>query len=298
MKRAIITGATGAIGTALIKELINKNVEILVFTRKDSKRNNNIPNNSLITIKYASLKDISSVKNENKIEYDVFFHLAWAGAFGEGRNDINLQKENVECAIDAVECAKRFGCKKFIGIGSQAEYGLVNEPLKSTTSTNPESEYGKAKLEAGYKTMKRAKELGLKFNWVRILSVYGPNDGNKTLISYAVEKMKNNEDLNVTKCEQIWDYLYSDDAANAIIAIAEKGVDTKTYVFGSGKHIKLMEYLETIKKILNSKSVINYGANPYSPKQVMYLCADNDEIKKDTGWEPKVSFEDGIKSII
>lgn len=298
MNRIIITGATGAIGTALIKKAIQRNINVLVFTRKDSKRNNNIVKNKLIQIEFCSLSEMKDMKNSDDENYDVFFHLAWAGASGVGRNDINLQEDNIKFAMDALECAKRFGCKKFIGIGSQAEYGLTNEPLTSSTKTNPLTEYGKAKLIAGKELKKRAKDLNIDFNWVRVLSVYGENDGENTLISYAIKQFTSNNDLEVTKCEQEWDYLNSEDAANALLAIADFGIDGKTYVLGSGKTKKLSDYLEIIKKETKSKSIIKYGSKPYSKDQVMYLKADISELNQDTKWKPLIDFEDGIKKIV
>lgn len=298
MNRAIITGATGAIGTALIKELVNRNIEVLVFTRKDSKRNNNILKNNLVKVKYCALNEIKQTNNDTGKDYDVFFHLAWAGASGEGRNDKELQEKNVEYTLDAVDCAKRFGCKKFIGIGSQAEYGRVNTTLNENTVTKPENEYGKAKLKAGILTKQKALELGLSFNWIRVLSIYGPNDGDNTLISYAIRQFINNEELNVTRCEQIWDYLYSEDAAKAIYLVSEKGKNGHTYVLGSGKKAFLYEYIEKIKDLSNSRSIINYGTVPYSKEQVMYLVADISKISYDTGWKPEIRFEIGIKKLL
>lgn len=298
MNRAIITGATGAIGTALIKELVSRNIEVLVFTRKESKRNKNILKNKLVKTKYCSLNDTKNCINDTGKEYDVFFHLAWAGASGVGRNDKELQEKNVEYALDAVECAKRFGCRKFIGIGSQAEYGRTNEILKESTPTNPENEYGKAKLKAGILTKQKALDLGLDFNWIRVLSIYGPNDGENTLISYAIKQFIKNEELNVTKCEQEWDYLNSKDAANAIYLVAEKGKSGKTYVLGSGEHNKLSYFVEKIKDVTKSKSTINYGAKEYPDNQVMYLTSDVSDLKEDVGWKPNIDFENGIKNII
>lgn len=296
MKRVIITGATGAIGIALIKELINKKVEVLVFTRKESKRNCNIPKSNYIQIKYCSLSNLKNISNESNIEYDVFFHLAWAGTSGEDRNDKKLQEKNVEYALDAVECAKRFKCKKFVGIGSQAEYGRADCPLTENTPTKPENEYGKAKLKASILTKQKSLENGLEFNWIRVLSVFGPNDGGNTLISYAIKQFMKNEELDVTKCEQIWDYLYSEDAAKAIILVAKKGIKNKTYVLGSGSSRPLKEYLEDIKRVMKSNSVINYGKIPYIKNQTMSLYADISDLLL-LGWTPKISFKKGILKI-
>lgn len=114
MKRAIITGATGAIGTALIKELIDAESEILVLTREDSKRNQNIPVHPLVQKKYCSLNELSDLENDTGKNYDVFYHFAWSGTSGLARNDMYMQNLNVKYALDAVGAAKRFGCSTFI----------------------------------------------------------------------------------------------------------------------------------------------------------------------------------------
>ena len=297
MKRAIITGATGAIGTALTKELINNNVEVLIFARKDSRRNDVILKHPLVSFKYCSLSELKDMNNDTGKEYDAFYHLAWAGASGPGRNDKDLQDNNIKYALDAVECAKRFGCKKFIGIGSQAEYGRVEVPLTSELPCNPENEYGRAKLETGIKTKELAESLGMQFNWVRVLSVYGPNDGENSLISYTIRELSNNRIPELTNGEQIWDYLYSEDAAKALYLVGEKGINGKTYVLGSGETKTLKEYLEILRDVVAPKGELNFGAKEYPDKQVMYLQADISELYKDTGWKKETSFQDGISLI-
>lgn len=298
MKRAIITGATGAIGTALVKELIENNIEVLVFCREGSKRNNHIPKHDLVSLKYCSLDQLSSISNDTGKEYDVFYHFAWDGTTGLARNDMFLQNQNVKYSLDAVDCAKRFGCKKFIGAGSQAEYGRVEGVLKPDTAAFPETGYGIAKLCAGQMTREHAHQLGMEHNWVRILSVYGPNDGAQSMVMSAIRKLKDGEIPQFTKGEQMWDYLYSGDAARAFRLVGEKGTDGKVYVLGSGQAIPLKEYIEIIRDIVYPDGELDFGAIPYGEKQVMYLCADIKDLKKDTGWESHLDFSSGIKNVV
>lgn len=298
MKRAIVTGATGAIGTALIQELISNNIEVLVLCREGSPRNKQIPKHNLVTLKYCSLDRLEFLNNDTGKEYDVFYHLAWDGTTGVSRNDMYLQNQNVKYSLDAVDCAKRFGCKKFIGAGSQAEYGRVEGILKPEMPTFPETGYGIAKLCAGQMTREQAHQLGIKHNWVRILSVYGPNDGKQSMVMSTIEKLKNNEIPKFTKGEQMWDYLYSEDAARAFRLIGEQGIDGKVYVLGSGNARPLAEYIKEIRDIVNTNCEIELGAIPYSSNQVMYLCADISELGCDVDWKPIVNFQDGIRKIM
>lgn len=300
MKRAIITGATGAIGTALINELIKNNIEVLVLCRKDSVRNDRIPKHKLVTMKYCDLDQLSSLNNETNEKYDVFYHFAWKGTFGEERNDMYLQNSNIKTSLDAVEAAKRFGCDVFIGAGSQAEYGRVDNGgmLRPDTPAFPENGYGIAKLCSGQMTREHAHKLGMKHIWVRILSVYGPNDGINTMVMSTINKLKNGEIPQFTKGEQKWDYLYSGDAARAFYLLGSKGKDGKTYVLGSGKATALANYIEEIRNIVSPEGKIELGAIPYNNRQVMYLCADIKELTSDTGWMPETTFEEGIRSVV
>lgn len=297
MQRVILSGATGAIGTALIKELIGQNIEVLVLNRKDSERTKNIPVHPLITIKDCALDELAHIENDTEKTYDVFYHFAWAGAAGSGRNDMYLQTANIQYALDAVTVAKKYGCHTFIGAGSQAEYGRVEGILKPETPTFPEMGYGYAKLCAGQMTRDYAHQLGLCHIWTRILSVYGPNDGAQSMVMSTIYKLKNGIVPEFTKGEQKWDYLYSGDAATAFYLLGEHGVDGKTYVLGSGQARPLAEYIYEIRDTIAPNSELKLGAVQYSPKQVMFLCADITELQKDTGWIPKTRFKEGIQTI-
>lgn len=298
MKRAIITGATGAIGNALLRELIARNVEVLVFIRDESKRNSTIPEHPLITKISCDLSQLADIQNNSGKQYDVFFHLAWEGALGPGRDDMYLQNRNVQYALDAVGAASRFGCNTFIGAGSQAEYGRYEGLLNAEVPVFPETGYGIAKLCAGLMSKIECKKYGMRHIWTRILSIYGPYDGEKTMVSSTILKLLKGERPSLTLCEQKWDYLYCDDAARALILLAESGRDGKTYCIGSGQAHPLREYVEMIREKANPSAELGIGEIAYGERQVMHLQADITELQKDTGFMPEISFEEGIKNTV
>jgi nucleoside-diphosphate-sugar epimerase len=158
--------------------------------------------------------------------------------------------------------------------------------------------YGYAKLCAGQMTRDYAHQLGMRHIWMRILSVYGPNDGEKTLIMSVLNQWKKNEIPEMTKGEQMWDYLYSGDAARAFRMVGESGVDGKVYVLGSGQARALVDYIREMRALVNLQCDVALGVIPYAPKQVMYLCADITELTEDTGWHPLTEFSDGITHIL
>lgn len=296
MSGVVITGPTGAIGMALIKKCIEENRHVLAICHKGSKRIGQIPASPLVEVVEASLDEYEKMGSElaKDNQYDIFIHLAWNGTFGDTRNDIKLQVKNIEYALQAVELAKRLGCNTFIGAGSQAEYGRVGEPLGPDTPAFPENGYGIAKLAAGNMTRIRCSQLGIKHIWTRILSVYGPYDGSYTMVMSTLIKMLRGEETHFTAGEQIWNYLYSEDAAGIILELASRGEDGKVYCLGSEEAIPLKKYIEEMHRQTGSIAELGLGDIPYVSGQVMCLCLKNSPIN---GWL-FTSFEDGIRNTI
>lgn len=297
MKKVVVTGATGMIGVTLIEYLLSKDIEVLAIIRENSKRRKNLKENKNLKIIECNLENLKSLEIKES-KYDVFYHFGWDGTFGNDRNQIEKQELNVEYTLDAVKLAKRLGCNTFIGAGSQAEYGRVDGIINSKTETNPETEYGKAKLLAGIKSRELANSLEIKHIWTRVFSVYGPYDGENTMIMTSIREMLNGMSPDYTLGEQNWNYLYSKDAIEALFLLGEKGINNKVYCIANGKTKKLYEFIEIIKTAINSDIHLNFGKIPYSEKQVMNLSVDITELINDTGFEPKIGFQKGIEETI
>lgn len=298
MKKAVITGATGAVGTALVNKLIDENVQVLVLVRKEG-RVDKIPNNSLVKISYCSLEEMAYYEPKEN-DYDTFFHLAWAGPYGEDRNNMFLQANNIKYELDAVKLAKRFGCKVFVGAGSQAENGRLPNGIKVSPQSpeNPDNGYGIAKLASCRLSKILCNQLGIRHNWCRILSTYGPGDGVHTFVMSTIIKFINGENCDFTQGEQLWDFCYNGDVANAFYLVAKKGKPDAIYTIGTGKTKPLKEYITIIRDSISSELKCNFGAIEYFPNQVMYLCADINDLQRDTGFEPQIDFETGISRTI
>ena len=303
MKTAVVTGATGAIGRSLVKVCIEAGYEVLTVVHKGSLRAGELEMIEHCHVLRLDLpeydKAMEELENQEiKLEnYELFFHLAWMAPFGKDRDNLNLQLDNIRAALAAVQFAKKLGCTTFIGTGSQAEYGRVEGILSPETPAFPETGYGITKLCAGQLTRLSCEQIGLRHIWCRVLSVYGPHDRDQTLIGTAVIKMMANEETEFTPCDQIWDYIYSDDAARAILLAGQRGESGKVYMIGSGEIHLLKEYIEKIAEITGYSREIGFGKRPYNDKQVMYLQADVGGLKT-LGYSPVVSFDEGIKNII
>lgn len=295
--RIVITGPTGAIGVALIEKCIKEKIEVLAICHRNSRRIANIPIHPLVKILERNLDELSTIEAEPE-RYDAFYHLGWRGTFGDTRNDMPLQIQNIQYTLDAVNLAEKLGCTTFIGAGSQAEYGRVEGVLKPELKTNPENGYGMAKLCAGQMSRLVCEQKNLCHIWTRILSVYGPYDGENTMVMSTLRKLSRGEKTSFTRGEQLWDYLYSEDAAEALYLLGKKGRHGKVYCIGSGQARPLKEYIEIMGRIVGAEKVNGLGELPYGARQVMHLEADITELMKDTGFCVKIPFEEGCRKTL
>lgn len=305
MKKIIITGPTGAIGHALIETCIKEQIEVYAICRCHSARLASIPSSPFVHMVECDLENLTSLSDTLPHGCDVFYHFAWAGTTGGGRDDMYLQNQNVRYALDAVELCKKIECRAFIGAGSQAEYGRVDSILTPSTPVLPENGYGMAKLCAGQMTRHMCGAYGIRHIWTRILSVYGPYDGEGSMILSTIRKLLCHEHAGLTSGEQMWDYLYSEDAARALFLLGKKGMSGKTYCVGSGNALLLRQYIETLRDAVAreldescTSFSLGLGDIPYDQKQVMYLCADISDLTNDTGFTPSISFEEGIAKTV
>ncbi len=295
IERVVITGPTGAVGTGVIGACIEKEIQVYALVHPGSRRLWQLPDHPLVHQVEASLGRLGEAKDQIPEACQVFYHLAWKGTFGKARNDMGLQVENIAHTLEAVALARDLGCHTFVGAGSQAEYGRVGGDLRPDTPAFPENGYGMAKLCAGQMSRELCAKLGIRHIWARILSVYGPCDGAKTMVMSSIRQLLAGESPAFTKGEQQWDYLYAKDAGRALYLLGEKGRAGSIYCLGSGQKRPLREYIELLRDAAAPGAKLGLGELAYGPNQVMELCADISSLTRDTGFVPEYSFEEGIR---
>lgn len=282
------------IGTALTKYALSQGVAVTALVRPGSGRLSTL-SHPLLTVAEC---DLASLETFDGLPCDAFVHLGWAATFGAGREDVSLQLKNVEYTLSAVRLAHRLGCKSFVFVGSQAEYGKCDAPLRPDTPAFPQTGYGIAKLSAGSFSRLLCAQLGMRHCHVRVLSVYGGHDRDGTLVSTCVDAMLRGESVSLTPCTQMWDYLHEDDAARALFLTAERGRDGAVYVLGSGTCRPLKAYVLQIREATACAAEPKFGARAFNPHQVHFLCADISALTADTGFLAQVSFAEGIRRTI
>ena len=116
-----------------------------------------------------------------------------------------------------------------------------------------------------------------------------------SIIPSSIDKFIKKEHAAFTKGEQIWDFLYCDDAAAAFYLIGKNARESKIYPLGSGESRTLADYIPAMRDTVDPDAPLALGELPYNPGQAMYLCADISALTADTGFKPEIGFEKGIE---
>jgi len=279
MKTILLTGVTGFIGSNLLEALFINNYIVIGLKRSTSDiwRIKEFLNNSKL-----KLIDIDKIDLENifiREHIDVLIHSAWSGVNTDDRNSFTVQLENFDFAIRLYNIAIKAGVKKILSFGSQAEYGLYDERVDEDYPCNPTDAYGMAKVFTSRLLQTLAGQSNTQWIWVRLFSLFGPKEECRWLLPFAINKMLSNEDIDLTKCEQRYDYLFVKDFCKGIILLLDIE-NSGVYNFSSNNSTQLKEILLLIKDILKSKSNLNFGKLEYRSNQIMHMEGDSTKLYK------------------
>lgn len=295
--KILVTGGAGFVGARVVRKLVEQGREVALLLRPSSNTDRIVDLLDRCTVIQGDLRNLDASRDSIAgFEPHATLHLAWEGVRGSQRNsDIHLQ--NVSSAFALYNMGQSVGVEHFVGLGSQAEYGLLGGRISEIAPTKPTTLYGAAKLAAALVLERSAAASGKKFTWLRLFSSYGPGDDPNWLLPYLITSLLAGERPTLTPAEQYWDYLHVDDAAVGIISALDAPC-TGIFNLGSGQAFKLKTIVESIRDEIDTSLPIGFGETPYRPDQVMHLEADISSLTSRSGWRPRIHLKDGLRDLI
>lgn len=290
MKKVLITGATGFIGSQVTAELLRRGYEVhaLVYPAPVAEQPNFVQHT-------MNLMDRQVVRDFlAKHNFENLIHLAWY--VGPKCHVHNLNMDWVVATLNLLQAFAENGGKVFVGAGTCSEYEYkYGYLLEDFTPTDPQTLYGNGK-NAVYNIAKVfCKQNGIAFKWPRIFNLYGPNEKPQRLMPSVINSCLKGEDVRVSDCLKFQDYLHVEDTARGIVDVFESNLEGAVNI-SSGKPVQLREIVSKIAELTEFKGEILWGAIPAAFGDD--LVVGNNEKLKSVGWKPKYSLEDGLKQTI
>lgn len=295
MRRIIVTGATSMIGAALIGEAVREGTEVYALVRPRTGRLDRLPDSGLVHVigsELDGLKEAEGIPGG----CDALYHFAWAGTGRAERDDPAVQAGNIRHTLDAAELAARCGCRKFIGAGSQAEYGPVDGIIGAGIRFSPATAYGAAKYAAGLLSRRLCEGYGMVHIWGRVFSVYGRHDNEGTMLAYAIDRFLREEPAVFSAATQMWDYLYERDAGKIFLSLGKYAGESRAYRIASGRARPLREYIEEVREAFGGNAECVFAGGGGGP--LAGLQADVGDLERDIGSLPQTPFREGIAEMI
>ena len=293
MKSAIVTGANGFVGSAVVKYLISKNIKVCAVVHNNNTSRLHMDSNlKIISCELSKISDLPSFLSE---KYDLFYHFAWMGSAGPQRADYELQLNNVRWTLDAIKIAKQIGCNRFICAGTIME----DETLKATCTDgnmpNPAYIYGAGKAATHMMATPLAVQIGIDLIWTKITNAYGPGELSPRLINTTIQKCILKINPEFTSGIQNYDFVYINDVAEAFYRIGLNGKPFHSYTIGSGSAKSLKEYLLELHNTIAPNLEFKFGDVPFTGINLPLEAFDTKSTSIDTGFNAKTSFVEGCK---
>lgn len=301
MRKVLVFGAAGFIGSALVRKLLKQSIEVIAV----------IPTNKIQINAKEKLKkydipiiecDLQDVHNQLAIkvgtqDIDTCYFLAWNGLSNENLEDYRIQIDNIRYMLDLMNEAKKMGCHTFIGAGSITQQELFTEEGRSYL-TDKHKYYRVAQQACQDMGMCLAKTLDMTFIWPLITNIYGEGETSPRFINTLIRKLLSNENVPTSEGEQLYDFVYIEDAVNAYIALGEMGIGNRKYIIGSGSPKPLKDFLIIVEKQIKSQGQIEYGKFKYNGVYFTEDDYDISNLREDTGYNALTTFNDGIRNTI
>ena len=296
MKKVVITGANGFIGSSLVKRMLMANVEVFAIDINFSVCR--LPESPLVHCIETGLDDMAKLHEllSPAEGCDAFYHLAWRGVNGPDKADPTVQLNNIQLGINCAQLCKAIGVKKLLCAGTVAEQAVHSLPNLSQTSGG--MMYGVAKHCAHLMLEDYCKNIGLQFVWMQFSNIYGVGNKTGNLVSYTLGELLKGNEATFGPAAQPYDFIYVDDLLEAVYRLGASETKQACYYIGSGSPRILKEYLLKIGELAGMQEKVGIGIRPDDGIKYDFSMFDTTPLKEAIGDYVSSPFEEGIKKTI
>jgi dTDP-glucose 4,6-dehydratase len=328
-RTCLVTGADGFMGSHLTEALVHLDANVQAFVRATSSGAlNNIGHlHQQVRVHFADLTDKTSVDYLVKDLLDApdkpyVFHLGAQAHVGESwHRPYETVMANTVGTLNLLQSIvdNKLELEKFDTAGTSEEYGNVRESvahhhdfddeggliLHERSPINPKSVYATSKVAADFLTMNYHDAFGLPAVVTRMFNNYGPRQNPRYVTGTIITQALTRDTVELGQLDPMRDFCFCTDGVRGHLMVAARGIPGDLYVYGQGKNISMRDWADLILRIgreqgyWDAREIVS-TAERYRPgaSEVMALRVGYEKLNRETGWEPRVSWEEGVAKTI
>jgi dTDP-glucose 4,6-dehydratase len=325
-RTCLVTGADGFMGSHLTEALVHLDADVIAFVRATSSGAlNNIGHlRRQLRVVFADLTDKTSIDYlmrdlAEAPDKPYVFHLGAQAHVGESwHRPYETVMANTVGTLNLLQSIVDHGVEleKFDTAGTSEEYGNVHESVRDQhdfdelgglilherSPINPKSIYATAKVAADFLTMNYHDAYGVPGVVTRMFNNYGPRQNPRYVTGTIISQALSRPEIELGALEPLRDFCFTTDGVRGHLTVAAHGVPGDLYVYGQGKNISMADWTDLIlrtgaehgfwpddRHVVTSEKRLRPGVT-----DVMALRVGYEKLNRETGWEPKVSWEEGV----
>jgi len=302
-KNILVTGGAGFIGSELTRQLVDEKANVVVIDNllAGTKENIEAVMDNITFLEQDILNtNLEQTLKEHSIDY--IFNLAAEPFIPDSyERPAHFMEINTIGVLNLLLAAKKAGVERIVQYSTSEVYGTgTSIPMNEHHPTLPLSTYAVSKLAADRLCYTLHHEQDIPVVILRQFNVYGPRETHPYIIPILINQLHKSNQLKLGNLKATRDFTYVSDAVRAaMLLMSTKEAVGEVINSGSGMEVSVGDLATTIGKLMGHDSVdITVEQSRLRPLDVQRLHADNTKLKKMTGWNPEVSFEDGLKKTI
>lgn len=307
MKKVLVTGADGFIGSHLVEMLVEKGYSVKALSQYNSF------NNWGWLEEMKRLKEVEVVTGDVRDPFlcaeitkgiDTVYHLAALIAIPYSYVAPQSYVEtNINGTLNICKAALSSGVSKVVHTSTSEVYGTAQYvPINEKHPLQPQSPYSASKISADMMALSFYNAFQLPLTIARPFNTYGPRQSARAVIPTIISQLANgSKKIQLGDVTPTRDFNYVEDTCRGFIALGESSkVIGQTLNIGSGRENSVGDTFKLIQKIMNVEASCEVDENRIRPEksEVQRLCSDNSLITEMTGYKPQVSFEEGLRTTV
>jgi nucleoside-diphosphate-sugar epimerase len=301
MTRALVTGATGFIGSHLTRRLVRRDVEVHVLRQRTSDFRRLADVHGRLIAHVVDLRDRRALRRvATAIQPHYVFHLAAAAMHGGvAAPPAEVVATTLLGAANLIDACDAVAYRCFVHTGDAFEYAPRRRPLRPSDTGRPRTFEGAAKLVATWYAQ-RVAQRGRPIAIVRPFSIFGPADDERRLVGRLVVAARTGLPMALSARGVSRDWLYVDDLVDLYLAVARRPERTRGRILnaGSGRLTTLAELVATLERLVGRRCDARWGTYPLAPHDRLRWQADIGDTVSTCAWRPRTTVARGLQAIL